>query len=170
MATDIIRLTTVEKFIDTMPVSKSVDHELMKKLIFIEQDTAIQNLLGTSLYQGLLDEIDDTGTLTPTRLELIQKYVRPALHHLAFASAILHLKFRVTDKGILEQSDDNAAQADNSGLHKLSGKHVNKSQFYQRLAIDFICDNDGAFPEYDDETDEFGIRPDKEGYNSGIVY
>ncbi|MCK4883245.1 MAG: hypothetical protein KAS30_00100, partial [Candidatus Diapherotrites archaeon] len=149
--------------------SKSVDHELVKKLMFTEQDTSIQNFLGSNLYNNLLEEIDG-ASIAGNRLELIKKHLRPALFHLTYSSLAVHGKFRLTDKGILEQSDTNASQADDAGLRKLETKHNNKAQFYLKLAFEFICENSASFKDYSSSSEDGGVNPSKRPYFSGIQY
>jgi len=164
---DITRFASVEMFIDRMPVSKSVDHELIKKTMFTEQDTTIHNFLGSSLYNNLKEEIND-DSIAGNRLQLIKKHLRPALYHFTTASLALHTKFRMTDKGLLEQSDDFASQADIVGLQKMEARHRNKAEFYLKLAFEFICENEGSFDDYNKEDPNGGIKPSKGPYFSGI--
>jgi len=153
--------------IDRIPISKSVDHELLNSVMFTEQDTAIQNLIGTSLYENLSEEID-ADTITGKRLVLIKKYLRPAMYHLATRSAALHSKYRFTDKGIIEQSDTNAAQADAGGLNHFKAHHLNKAQFYMKLAVEYICENSASFSDYDDISQNGGVGPDRRPFFSGF--
>jgi len=165
--TDIIRFASVEMMLNRMPISKTVDSELLKSILYTEQDTAIQNLLGTSLYEALQSEIND-DSIGGKRLLLIQKYLRPAMFHLATRSAALHTKYRFTDKGLVEQSDTNAAQADASALNHFKSHHLNKAQFYMNLATKFICEYESCFPEYCDSSNNDGVHPSRQNYFSGI--
>jgi len=164
---DIIRFASVEMLIDRMPISNSVDHELLKSIMFTEQDTSIQNLIGTSLYENLSKEIDE-DSIGGKRLVLIKKYLRPAMYHLATRSAALHSKYRFTDKGLVEQSDTNATQADAGALNHFKAHHLNKAQFYMNLAVKFICENSASFEDYDDISENGGVRPDRKPFFSGF--
>lgn len=163
---EIIRFATPEMFIDRMPASKSIDHEIIKATMYNEQDTTIHNLLGTSLYENIKSEIDN-DSLAGKRLELIEKHVRSALFHLTFKALAIHLNLRMTDKGILKQSDQNAAQGDSSDSYKLQSYHQNKAEFHMELARKFICENPGSFNDYDDFPDDGGVSPGS-GYFSGF--
>lgn len=164
---DIIRFATPEMMVERMPISKSIDHEIIKTTMFTEQDTTLQNLLGTALYENLWNEIDD-DSITGKRLELIKKHLRPALYHLTFRSLAIHLRLRLTDKGILVQNDENASQSDEQGSYKLQNYHKNKSQFYQKLAIEFICKHSTTFSDYSKDGEDGGVRASKKPFFSGI--
>ncbi len=164
---DIIRFATPEMMIDRMPMSKSIDHEMIKATMYTEQDTSIQNLLGTALYENICKEID-TDTLTGKRLELIKKHIRPALFHHTFKSLAIHLHLRMSDKGILLQGNENSSQAEEKASYKLQSYHANKAEFYQGLAKDFICDNSTAFLDFGKKGEDGGVSPQKKSYFSGI--
>ena len=168
MAT-INRLTTAKQLLDNVPMAKTTDQVLLKKVIFNEQTTKIQKLLGTKLYDAIIKEAITDDNISGNRKILLDKFLKPALHQYAYRAAILHLKWRVTDKGILEQSDTNASQADKGALNHLRASILNDAQFHADLAARFICDNEGDFPEYRNFDEEDGLRPDKKPYFSGIV-
>jgi hypothetical protein len=162
------RLITAAQLIDNVPISATADQELLKKVIYNEQETKIHNLLGSKLYRALLQEATD-NVITGKRKECIDEYIRPALYQYAYRAAVLHLNLRVTDKGVMVQSDDNAAQANESQVHHLRADIKNKADFYAELAIRFICENSGDFPEYcSNDTDNGGVISRKSGYFSGI--
>ena len=167
MAT-INRLTTAGQLIDNVPISKTVDQELLKKVIYNQQLTKTQGLLGTKLYDAIIKEAITDANIAGNRKILLDKYLKPALHQYAYRAAVLHLKWRVTDKGILEQSDANAAQADKSSLNHLRASILNDAQFHDNLAVKFICDNAQDFPEYNNFGND-GINPSGKPYFSGIV-
>lgn len=167
MAT-INRLTTAGQLIDNVPISKTTDQELLKKVIYNQQLTKTQGLLGTKLYDAIIKEAITDANIAGNRKILLDKYLKPALHQYAYRAAVLHLKWRVTDKGIMEQSDTNAAQADKASLNHLRASILNDAQFHDNLAVKFICENKADFPEYNNFNDE-GIGPNRKPYFSGIV-
>lgn len=152
-----------------VPISSSVDEELLKKVTYNEQITRIQNLLGTKLYTALIDEATDNN-IDGKRKILIDEYIKPCLYQWSYRAAILHLNLRVTDKGVLTQSDTNAQQAEPARVSHLMNEAKNKAEFHANLAVKFICKNESSFPEYGDETFDDGVRPDKKPFDSGIVF
>lgn len=168
MAT-IRRLIKASDLKENVPISKSVDEALLKKVIYNEQQTKIQNLLGTKLFNAIMTEASD-NTITGKRKQLVDDYIKPALYQWSFRAAILHLNLRVTDKGVIEQSDNNAAQADAARIKQLRNDAQNKAEFHGKLAVEFICENTGDFPEYLNDDENGGVRAQKRPYDAGIVF
>lgn len=172
---EIIRFISPEQLIDNVTITASTDHDVLKKCIYTAQETKIQSLLGSKLYRALKLEAKNEIQASPNplagkRKELIDDFITPALYQWAYHECTLHLNLRSTDKGVLVQSDLNAQQASASQANALRADIRNKGEFYNNLAIEFICTNSSDFPEYtQDDTDKGGVRSGRSGFSS-IVY
>lgn len=163
------QLITPLQLINNVPIAKTADHALLDKIIYTEQETTIHNILGTTLYNKIIDEAVG-GTISGKRKDLVTKYLIPCLYQYSYSQAILHLNLRVTDKGVVEQSDTNASQSSRSSVEQLRNEIVNKGQFFAELAVRFICENLEDFPEFREWDENGGIRGQDSGYFSGIVF
>ena len=166
---DIVRLISPEELKDNVTLSASTDEDLIKKCIYTAQETKIQSLLGSKLYRAIKAEAKG-GSISGKRKEFLDDFLTPALYQWAYHECTLHTNLRSTDKGVIVQSDLNAQQAAAGQVAHLRADIRNKAEFFNNLAIEFICANRSSFPEYTEEDiEKGGVKSGKPSF-SGIVH
>ena len=81
-------------------INNNVDSKLLKNAVREAQDIEIQRLLGTKLYQAILDKIE-TNTLTGVYETLVLDWVQNALLYAAYYYALEDIYLRPRNNGLL---------------------------------------------------------------------
>lgn len=168
---DIVRFVTTKYVLDRTPIDKDLDQDIFKSVIYQQQETKTQAILGTCLYKvlkGHVKEYLDNSTPIPAAYStLLYDYVRPSLVQWSYWSAILHYHNRVTDKGVINQNDNSAQQAGRASMKDLRQEVRDRAEFFDKLMHNYLEENEDSFPEYSQCCDE-GVKPQKKPYFSGI--
>ncbi len=128
------------------PLSNNIDIHLITDSIEFAQDSVIQDILGTNLYNDLQTKYSaqTLSTIETTLVELI----KPALSYASAESAMPFIQTQIRAKGLNHLDSDNATQADISYMRYLRGELKSRSEFYQQRIIKFLCNNTSSFPLY----------------------
>lgn len=137
------------------PIASNVDVDFIFPHVSVFQDTNIQLILGSKLYNGLQDRII-AGTLTPDDQELLD-LCRQALAWGATAQLIPFLAVQIRNKGVVENTSDNTASADIDKVRWLQSSARDVYEFYAQRIKDYLCDNGARFAEY--TSPEYPIGP-----------
>lgn len=128
------------------PISQSVDITLIFPYVEIYQASNIQPLVGSKLYQTLLDHIA-TNTVTSEEAELLA-ILRQMIVWGSTALAIPWISIQVRNKGVLKQGGENTETADVDSLRYLRHEANNQAEFYGKRANEFLCKRGNEFPDY----------------------
>ena len=136
--------------------------------VLMAQDIYLQPMLGTKFYNSLKTKIL-AGTLNPDETVLVAEYVAPYMMNWGFAMALPWLKYKVVDKGILSGTSETASQTTKEELEFLISKVESTAQFYGQRLREFLFDNPGMFPDYENPGVD-GMMPNRNSpYFSGLT-
>ena len=154
-----------------------------KLIPFIEsaQDLIIQNLLGQTFYERIDQLIFDARQSTPVTTNgnidqpLFSNYKGLINNHLKRTteqySASLYLRYggyTASNKGIFKYSAANSQPADDADVSRLARQISEKGEFYAERMYDFLCQNAGLFPEWN-QTELNDLPPAHQQYNYGFI-
>ena len=164
-----IHLLSVDNFLEKAVISEDVNALTVKKTLQIAQSIKMQSLLGTKLYNKVLElvsnnTINDIGNVNYKNL--LEDYIIPVIKFEGYYKLLLHLHAQVTDKGAQNRNGEFSISVDMSGLKLLRAEAKNDSEFYANLLVLFLCDNSEDYIEYCDTTE--GIGASKKPFFSGI--
>ena len=166
-----IHLLSVDNFLDKAVLAEDVNSLIVKKTLQIAQSIKMQSLLGTTLYNKILNLVSD-GTISDVGnvkyKTLLDDYIIPVIQFEGYYKLLLHLHAQVTDKGAQTRSGEYSNYIDMSGLKLLRAEAKNESEFYANLLVVFMCDNSNDYPEY--YNNQEGINASKQPFFSGIVF
>jgi hypothetical protein len=152
-------------------VSDNLDTKLLQQVIWDCQESTLQTLIGTPLYNRLIAGVI-ANTLTVDEQELLNDYLTNVMVFLVLSELPMVLGYKFYNKNILKKTAENAEAASMTELVELMKYYKNKSEFYQERAIKYILrryNDDSVFTEYLDTTESDHIVPKKSGYKSTIV-
>lgn len=151
-------------------INNNVDSELLKNAVRESQDIEIQRILGTILYQYILDQIQ-AGTLTGDYRTLVLNYVQDALLYAAYYYALEDIYLRPRNNGLLTPlGGENSEKADGTWYNRKRQSVQNKKQFYEERLTNYLIQKQGNFPQLSQNVElqqmypDFGIQ-----YKSPIV-
>lgn len=128
-------------------VDDNVDAQLLIYAIQTAQDIEIVNLLGQSLYRSLMAQVAVNTYNSTYYSELLSQFVAPALYHYALYHGADVLKFKITNKSILNPTSDHSTATDRNDLIYLKQGFYEKAQRYGQMCIVFLQNNQAQFPE-----------------------
>jgi hypothetical protein len=151
-------------------INNNVDSELLKNAVRESQDIEIQRILGTKLYEAILDKIK-TNTLTGVYEVLVLKWVQNALLYAAYYYALEDIYLRPRNNGLLiPTGGENSEKADGTWYNRKRQSVQNKKQFYEERLTNYLIQKQGLYPELNANVQlqemypDFGVQ-----YKSPIV-
>lgn len=141
----IISLQDLETYCN---VSESVESHQVDVQTDLMQLKYIEPILGTELFDELLDQID-TDAVTAANQLLIDKIV-PALSWLVFSQMLPHGNIRSTAAGFIKNTDENYTLADKEELGSMAKLAYGNWQVYENKLIQFLSKNKANYPLWDD--------------------
>ena len=163
----IISEANLRQFTD---LNNNVDSELLKNAIREAQDIELQRILGTKLYEAILDKIK-TNTLSGDYETLVLNWVQNALLYESYYYALEDIYLRPRNNGLLiPQGGENSTAADGTWYNRKRQSVENKKQFYEERLTNYLIQKQGNFPELNSNVElqqmypDFGVQ-----YKSPIV-
>jgi hypothetical protein len=149
-------------------VSDNVDVKYIRESILWAQDTEIQPVLGTTLYNKIKTDIA-ANTLAGVYLALLTDYIQVTLKHYVTAECLAMAHYKVTNKGLQIQDSEQSAPASTSGVNFLVEKETNKGDWYKQRLINYLCEYSSTFPEYENPDSGLDtIQPSNNNYRTSI--
>ena len=151
-------------------INNNVDSELLKNAVREAQDIEMQRILGTKLYNKILEDIG-LGTLAGEYETLVLNWVQNTLLYAAYYYALEDIYLRPRNNGLLSPTGgENSEKADGTWYNRKRQSVQNKKQFYEERLTNFLIQNQGNYPELNGNVElqqmypDFGIQ-----YKSPIV-
>lgn len=133
------------------------------------QDIYVQELLGTTFYNGLKARVV-AATLTAQEEVLLKDYIGPMLANYALYMAIPTLSYKIFNKSILQPTSEESQPASLEQIKFVRDNVFSTAQFYRERSREFLRNNSTDFAEYLNPDWQDGMLPDKQGgYYGGIV-
>jgi hypothetical protein len=153
-------------------IQKNVEVSLVEPFIDVAQNIHTKGLLGTPLYEALINNVTltgDTYTAADTDLNNLLDQVRPSLCYWAFYEGMPFLWARVTNKGLVFKNSENSQPLSKSDMIELRKTVNNWAENYDNEVLTFLRDNLSLYPLFGNcTTDNRQKRPLK--YFSGIQF
>lgn len=151
-------------------INNNLDPSLIKSTIREAQIIHITRLLGTKLYDKIIDDVD-AGTLTGNYKSLVDDYIQDSLLYWSYYESLESIYLRPRNNGLLQpQGGDNALSVDMIVYDKKRRSVKNKAEYFSERLVDYLCFNNSLFPEYGTEQND-EIFPDAgTQFKSPIVF
>lgn len=150
---------------DFTPISNNIDVELIKPHIEYYEDSYIQDILGTNLYNDLKAKFA-SQTLSPDETTLVF-LLKPAIAYGATQLAIPFINTEIRNKGLMQINAENAQQSEIERMRLLRQELRDRSDFYVQRIQSYLNVNSGLFTLYTFTNDD--MNPDiKQSYESDI--
>jgi len=156
---------------DNSTINLNVEDSLIKNAILEGQRINIQQMLGTSLYDKIIelvgdDSIDDS--INVNYKSLLTTYIQPCLTYWAQYHSIPFLNYKINNKNIGQQSSENTEPAELDEVKYLTSLVKDKAEFYTELGTKYLKKNTTLFPEFTTSDNCGLIHPNKTNYSSGM--
>jgi len=151
-------------------LNESVDDTLMVNGIREAQDIVIQPIIGTKLYNTLIEKIDN-NSVSGSYQTLIDDYIQPALVYSSLYNITENVYVRTRNNGLLTPTGgENSINVDKNMYDTKRQSINNKQQFYSDQLSRYLSENFNQFPELGENTLLYQFVPDYGSqYRSPIV-
>lgn len=138
---------TVKYLKDNSPVLQYVNEDELQVYIRPAQDIYIQKALGSKLYYSLMEKISNQS-LNSNDIDLITKYIQPALVWWTTHEFALYANYKFTNKAISKQNSDNSDPSELNEVNYLTTSLRQKAQYFTDRLTKHLMGSTNIFPEY----------------------
>ena len=151
-------------------INESVDDSLMVNAIREAQDIVMQPIMGTILYNTLIEKIDN-NSLSGSYQTLVDDYIQPALIYASLYNITENVYVRTRNNGLLTPTGgENSVNVDKTMYDTKRQSISNKLQFYSDQLSRYLNEKYNLFPELGENTELYQFIPDYGSqYRSPIV-
>ena len=158
------------KLKDSTAINLNVDVDLLLPYVRQAQKLWCETRLGTDLNNKLKDLIVAGTVNLPANAAyktLLDDYVGDMLPNWAFYHAIPFLRFKIENGNIYSKSSETGTALSTEESQHLREEVRNTAEYYTERMIDYICNNNSLFPEYNTNTGA-DVNPDQNAYYNGM--
>ena len=155
---------TVQDLKSRSIISGNTDADKLIHYIEVAQDIHIQNYLGGTLYkklQTLIISSDINLAINADYKLLRDEYIKPMLIWFTQAEYLPFSMFKIDNGGVAKHRGEESDSVDFGDIDRMMSKVNDRSEFYTRRFLDYICDNSNKYPEYYNNNSD-DMYPDKD--------
>lgn len=129
------------------PLGRSIDVDELYSFVLNAQNVYTQDVLGTPLYNDLVNKIETGVTFSTVEWQLVDLCSR-ALVYWTVYMALPHIMLKMRNAGVVKNQSENTQNADLNELKYLREEMKNLGEFYNTRVVNFLCDKSTQFPLY----------------------
>lgn len=130
-------------------INNNVDGMYILPAIDYAQDAGLQPIIGTKLYNKLMDLVSDGSIQQETDYKvLLDEYVTPYLLNKVTADIQIPLNYKLRNQGVVQNQADNTIVPTMKDLQYVIQNYEYKAVFYGNRLSDYLMANKSKFPEY----------------------
>ena len=142
-----VQLISEAKIRQYTDMNDNVDSKLIVNAIREAQDIELQRILGTLLYNKVIDEVANS-TLSGVYKTLVDEYVQNFLLYAVYYNTLEAIYLRPRNNGLLiPNGGENSDTADRSMYNVKRQSVKNKSEFYAEKLSQYLIENQNNYPE-----------------------
>ena len=130
-------------------LSDNVFGKFLLPAIRESQEVYLQEIIGSALYQSILEKIKDNALTDPYK-EFVDDYVRWYLLYRVLADVIDILDVKLANLGTVRSRDEYVDNIGDGERDRLKQNYQYKADFYCRRMQEFLLNNRNAFVELDE--------------------
>ena len=112
-------------------VNNNVDGMYLLPAIEFAQDAGLQPIIGTKLYNKLMDLVENGSITGSTDYKyLLDEYITPYLINKVTADIQIPLSFKLRNQGVVQQTDTNTYVPSMKDIQYVIQNYENKANFY----------------------------------------
>ena len=170
MATGYVLFISEDLLKSLTATNLNVSVNIIRPYILQAQKLYIETKLGTDLTQKLKDLIV-AGTVGAVGNEayktLLDDYISFVLVNFSFYHCIPFLRFKIENGNIYSKTSETGNALSTEEAQHLREEVRNTAEYYTERMIDYICNNNSLFPEYNTNTGA-DVNPDENAYYNGM--
>jgi hypothetical protein len=148
-------------------INDNADMKVITPTIVLVQDIYIHPILGSSLFNEIVAQID-AENVSAANENLLDNYILPTMLWYTLCECTPVFKYRYMNKGVLVKNSENSTPADLQEIQYLMDRWKNNAELYAERATKFLCANTTTYPLYTLNPDSDDIKPNKTNYTNGL--
>lgn len=165
---DVVLLISEDRIKETSFLDENVDADLIKDVIELCQDKYILPLMGTALFNEVLDKIDN-DQITGSYETLLKSYIHKALKWYVLFEGIPVLTYKFMNKSILKKNSENSQPIDSEDVTRLMDNFRNNAEMFAQRLTKYLIANNTTFTLYNNAgSTSDTIHPKKNSYTTSI--
>lgn len=136
---------------DRSTIHGNIDPKLLYPELKIAQDMYIHPILGTALFDKLLQDVNVSGSMASGEYkDLVDKYIVDAMMYYAMAQLPMALSYQFWNKGVMRKIGDNTELPSMSDLIDISNHYRQRAEWYGERLTKYLKQNatESFLPEY----------------------
>jgi hypothetical protein len=146
-----ILMISEQSFKDFTIASNNIDLKNLTQIIKMTQDRYIHPLVGSALYNKILDLIS-TGDITlvgnAKYKTLLDSYLTDTLFNYVLGELPMAMQYKFVNKGVLKKTSENSEQPTYAELQSISKYYQGYAEWYAERTINYLTANSETYPEY----------------------
>ena len=156
-------------------LDNNVDSALVKNAIREAQDIRLQSIIGTLLYEKIMDLVDNGDIDNPTYSDyknILDNYIQNYLIYASYWYALDAIYLRSRNNGLIQPNGGENSDSVDRSLYNLKRQSVEgKMEFYAEKLTEYIIEENTLFPELNDSNKLYEQQPDYSNkYGSPFVF
>lgn len=165
-----VLLLSVDILKERTSIHGNIDEKLLYPEIKAAQDLYILPILGTALYNKIINEVD-AGSITGDYKNLLDDYILDCLLYFVMAGLPEAISYQFWNKGVVRKQGDSTDLPSMSELIDLSNRYMRRAEAYAEKLNKYLKQNASTtlFPEYLSPGDGIdAVLPENESYNMPV--
>lgn len=154
---------------DRTAVHTNIDEKLMFPTIKVSQDMFIHPLLGTALFNKIIDYVDAGAVPAPYKA-LLDDYIIDCLCWYVLSKMILATSYQIWNKGVVRKQGDSTELPGPDELEGLRNEYRINAEWYGQRLKNYLLTNATTtlFPEYLTNTACDAILPEQQAFTMPV--
>ena len=150
-------------------INNNVDGMYILPAIDYAQDAGLQPIIGTKLYNKLMDLVSDGCIQQETDYKvLLDEYVTPYLLNKVTADIQIPLNYKLRNQGVVQNQTENTIVPTMKDLQYVIQNYEYKAVFYGNRLSDYLMANKSKFTEYSKVDSSADMHSNPNSYKTNI--
>jgi len=145
-------------------VNSNLDVAYLEQYILNTQRKYIRPFLGVDFYDEILDQLDNTATLTSDNEVLINNYIKPALAHYVTYESLPQIRNQIAKGGVYNNLSDTGDVASGGDYDRMRNDYIIKAEGFKEEINYFIKQ------QQDSDSTKYPLYCGKNSQNGGIIF
>jgi hypothetical protein len=170
--TFLISETKLREFTD---IANNVDSALIKNAIRESQDIGLQRIIGTLLYDKIMDLVDANtigDSANSAYKTLLDDYIQDFLIYAAYYYALDSIYIRSRNDGLIRPTGGENSEPVERTIYNMKRQSVqNKMEYYAERLTNYIIEEENSYPELNESNKLYEQVPNYDSkYRAGFVF
>jgi hypothetical protein len=146
-----VLMISEQSFKDYTIASANIDLKNLTQVIKMTQDRYIHPIVGTALYNKILNLIldEEIGFVqNGVYKKLLDEYLTDTLFNYVLGELPMAMQYKFVNKGVMKKTSEFSEQPSVAELNSISEYYRGYAQWYAERTINYLCANSTQYPEY----------------------